>query len=156
MRGAPEPGAPAPATGHPPRIPFLTAFTIDILRFEGHFCCPVWVLRRDSISAHVWYGLRTNLVHQSVRSSVRLYVGSRLDAPIALVSVDSASPKTSRRNSPRQTNMAPGIVHMCASRKAAIPHRAREIRAKGLRTRRNGQPGAKIEKTVSEERATTT
>ena len=61
MRGAPEPGAPAPATGHPPRIPFLTTFTIDFWRFEGHFCCPVWVLRRDSFWGRVWYGLRTNL-----------------------------------------------------------------------------------------------
>ena len=61
MRGAPEPAAPAPATGHSPRIPFSTAFTIDFLRFEGHFCCPVWVLRRDSFWGRVWYGLRTNL-----------------------------------------------------------------------------------------------
>ena len=61
MRGAPEPGAPAPATGHSPRILFPTAFPIDFLRFEVHFSCSVWVLRRDSISAHVWYGLRTNL-----------------------------------------------------------------------------------------------
>ena len=53
---APEPGAPAPATGHSPRILFLTAFTTDFLRFEVHFSCCVWVLRRDSISAHVWYG----------------------------------------------------------------------------------------------------
>ena len=61
MRGAPEPGAPAPATGHSPRILFPTAFPIDFLRFEVHFSCSVWVLRRDSISAHVWYGLRINL-----------------------------------------------------------------------------------------------
>ena len=61
MRGAPEPGAPAPATGHSPRILFPTAFPIDFLRFEVHFSCSVWVLRRDSISAHVWYGLRTYL-----------------------------------------------------------------------------------------------
>ena len=61
MRGAPEPGAPAPATGHSPRIRFLTAFTIGFLHFEVHFSCSVWVLRRDSISAHIWYGLRTNL-----------------------------------------------------------------------------------------------
>ena len=58
MRGAPEPGAPAPATGHSPRIPFLTAFTIDFLRFEVHFSCPVWVLRRDSFGGRVWYGNR--------------------------------------------------------------------------------------------------
>ena len=37
MRGAPEPGAPAPATGHSPRILFPTAFLIDLLRFELHF-----------------------------------------------------------------------------------------------------------------------
>ena len=58
VRGAPEPRAPAPATGHSPRILFLTAFTIDFSRFEVHFSCSVGVLRRDSISAHVWYGLR--------------------------------------------------------------------------------------------------
>ena len=57
----PEPGAPAPATGHSPRILFMTAFTIDFSRFEVHFSCSVGVLRRDSISAHVWYGLRTIL-----------------------------------------------------------------------------------------------
>ena len=60
MRGAPEPGAPAPATGHSPRILFMTAFTIDFSRFEVHFSCSAGVLRRDSISAHIWYGLRTN------------------------------------------------------------------------------------------------
>ena len=32
-----------------PRIPFLTAFTINLSRFS------VWVLRRDSILEHVWY-----------------------------------------------------------------------------------------------------
>ena len=42
------------ATGH---------FFVDFLRFEIHFSCSVWVLRRDSISAHVWYGLRTNLIY---------------------------------------------------------------------------------------------
>ena len=62
VRGAPEPGAPAPATGHSPRILFPTAFTIDFLSFEVHFSCSVWVLRRDSISAHVCYGLRTNFL----------------------------------------------------------------------------------------------
>ena len=46
--------------GGSPRL-FLTAFPIDILRFEGHFSCPVWVLRRDSFRGRVWYGLRTNL-----------------------------------------------------------------------------------------------
>ena len=64
MRGAPEPGAPAPATGHSPRILFPTAFPIDFSRFEVHFSCSVWVLRRDSISAHVWYGLRTYLPYR--------------------------------------------------------------------------------------------
>ena len=49
MRGAPEPGAPAPATGHSPRILFLTVFTIDILRFEVHFSHSVWVLRRRQL-----------------------------------------------------------------------------------------------------------
>jgi len=62
MRGALEPGAPAPATGHSPRILFLTAFAVDFLRFAGHFCCPVWVLGRDSFWGRVWCGLRTNLV----------------------------------------------------------------------------------------------
>ena len=37
-------------------------FPIDFSRFEVHLSCSVWVLRRDSISAHVWYGLRTNLI----------------------------------------------------------------------------------------------
>ena len=49
-----------------PRIPFLTAFTIDFLRFEGHFCCPVWVLRRDSFWGRVWYGKPTNLIYGRV------------------------------------------------------------------------------------------
>ena len=61
MRGALEPGAPAPATGHSPRILFPTGFIIDFLRFEGHFWFPVWVLRRDSFWGRVWYGSRTNL-----------------------------------------------------------------------------------------------
>ena len=54
MRGAPEPGAPAPATGRSPRILFTTAFKVD-------FSCSAGVLRRDSISAHIWYGLRENI-----------------------------------------------------------------------------------------------
>ena len=62
-------GAGAPGSGAP-RIPFLTAFTIDFLRFEGHFCCPVWVLRRDSFWGRVWYGLRTNL-RQYLRKNSR-------------------------------------------------------------------------------------
>ena len=63
MRGeCPVAGAGAPGSGAP-RTLFLTAFTIGFSRFEGHFCCPVWVLRRDSISAHVWYGLRTNSLY---------------------------------------------------------------------------------------------
>ena len=62
MRGeCPVAGAGAPGSGAP-RTLFLTAFTIDFLRFEGHFCCPVWVLRRDSFWGRVWYGLRTNLL----------------------------------------------------------------------------------------------
>ena len=40
-----------------------TGFLNDFLRFEVHFSCSVWVLRRDSISAHVWYGLRTHLTY---------------------------------------------------------------------------------------------
>merc|ERR550534_2841261 len=68
VRGAPEPGAPAPATGHSPCIPFLTALAIDFLRFGGHFCCPVWVLGRDSFWGRVWYGLRTNLSYTPFRS----------------------------------------------------------------------------------------
>ena len=63
MRGAPEPGAPASATGHSPRILFMTAFTIDFSRFDVHFSFSAWVLRRDSISAHIWYGLRTILAY---------------------------------------------------------------------------------------------
>ena len=61
MRGAPEPGAPAPATGHSPRILFPTAFSIGFSHFEVHLSRSVWVLGRDSTSAHVWYGLRTYL-----------------------------------------------------------------------------------------------
>ena len=61
MRGeCPVAGAGAPGSGAP-RILFLTAFTIDFLRFAGHFSCPVWVLRRDSFWGRVWYGLPTNL-----------------------------------------------------------------------------------------------
>ena len=63
MRGeCPVAGAGAPGSGAP-RILFLTALTFDFLRFEVHLSCSVGVLRRDSISAHVWYGLRTNLVN---------------------------------------------------------------------------------------------
>ena len=68
MRGAPEPGAPAPATRHSPHILFPTASPIDFLRFKVHFSCSVWVLRRDSISAHVWYGLRTYLSYQCLKT----------------------------------------------------------------------------------------
>ena len=50
----------APGSGAP-RTLFLAASTIGFWRFEVHLSCSVWVLRRDSISAHVWYGLRTNL-----------------------------------------------------------------------------------------------
>ena len=49
--------------GSAPRTLFLTAFTIGFLRFEVHFSCSVWVLRRDSSSAHVWSGLRNNLIY---------------------------------------------------------------------------------------------
>ena len=63
MRGeCPVAGAGAPGSGAP-RTLFLTAFTIGFSRFEVHFSCSVGVLRRDSISAHVWYGLRTNLYY---------------------------------------------------------------------------------------------
>ena len=62
MRGeCPVAGAGAPGSGAP-RTLFLTAFAIDFLRCAGHFCCPVWVLRRDSFGGRVSYGLRTNLV----------------------------------------------------------------------------------------------
>ena len=54
---APEPGAPTAATRHFRRIPFLTAFTTHVLRFEGHLSCSVLVLRGGSISGQVWYGL---------------------------------------------------------------------------------------------------
>ena len=61
VRGeCPVAGAGAPGSGAP-RIPFLTDFTIDFSRFEVHFSCSAGVLRRDSISAHIWYGLRTIL-----------------------------------------------------------------------------------------------
>ena len=65
MRGAPEPGAPAPATGHSPRILFPTVFLIDFLRFEVHFSSSVRILRRDSISACVWC-LGLELIYQSL------------------------------------------------------------------------------------------
>ena len=54
VRGAPEPGAPAPATGHSPRILFLTAFTIGFLRFEVHLSCSVRLLKRDSVLASLF------------------------------------------------------------------------------------------------------
>ena len=57
----PVAGAGAPGS-EAPRILFLTAFTIDFFRFEVHFSCSAWVLRRDSISALVWYGLRSNFL----------------------------------------------------------------------------------------------
>ena len=61
MRGeCPVAGAGAPGSGDP-RTLFLTAFTIGFLRFEVHLSCSVGVLRRDSISAHGWYGSRINL-----------------------------------------------------------------------------------------------
>ena len=60
MRGeCPVAGAGAPGS-RAPRTLFLTAFTIGFLRFEVYLSCSVGVLRRDSITAHVWYGLRTN------------------------------------------------------------------------------------------------
>ena len=66
MRGeCPVAGAGALGSGAP-RTLFLTAFTIDFSRFEVHFSCSVWVLRRDSISAHIWYGLRTNLNYPTI------------------------------------------------------------------------------------------
>ena len=60
VRGSPEPGAPAPATGHSPRILFLTAFTINFLRFEVLFRCSVGVPRINNTSRLVGYGWRTN------------------------------------------------------------------------------------------------
>ena len=57
--GCPVGGAGAPGSGAP-RILFLTALTIDFLRFEVQFSCFLWVLRRDSISGHLWHGFRTN------------------------------------------------------------------------------------------------
>ena len=58
--GCPVAGAGAPGSGAP-RTLFLTAFTIDFLRFDIYFTSSVWVLRTDSILGHVWYGSRTNL-----------------------------------------------------------------------------------------------
>ena len=43
------------------RILCLTTFTIYSSRFKVHFSRSVWAKRRDSISGHLWYGLRTNL-----------------------------------------------------------------------------------------------
>ena len=53
-------GLEPPSSGAPLML-FLTAFTIDFFHFEVHCSCSVRVLRRDSISAHNWYGLRTYL-----------------------------------------------------------------------------------------------
>ena len=73
VRGeCPVAGAGAPGSGAP-RTLFPTAFTIDFWRFEVHFSCSVGVLRRDSISAHVWYGLRSNLVCVCACVSVMFY-----------------------------------------------------------------------------------
>merc|ERR1719447_2295671 len=84
MRGAPEPGAPAQATGLSPRVLFLTAFAIGFLRFGVHLGCSVGVLGRDGISAHFWYGLRTNLTHDTeifpVRKIVKLLGGDGISA----------------------------------------------------------------------------
>ena len=45
----------------PARTPLqILAFTIDFLRFEAHFRCLEWVLRKDSIVALVENGLRIN------------------------------------------------------------------------------------------------
>merc|ERR1719462_1139248 len=77
VRGAPEPGAPAPATGHSPRILFPTAFPIDFLRSGGQFGCSVWVLGRDGISAHIWYGLRTNLGYGAVQETFSRFLDDR-------------------------------------------------------------------------------
>ena len=48
MREAPEHQPPAPASGHFSRIFFLTVFTIDLLRFEVHFICSVWDLKKKT------------------------------------------------------------------------------------------------------------
>ena len=45
------------ASGHPTSILFLTAFSLDFLRFEVHLSCSVRVVRRDSVSGHAWCGL---------------------------------------------------------------------------------------------------
>ena len=47
-------------------IPFLTALTINVLRFWVHFSCFLRVLRRGSISAHVWYVSRTRVFFRIV------------------------------------------------------------------------------------------
>ena len=49
-----------PRDGTLPKHLFQTAFTRDFWRFEFHFSRSFWIPRRDSISAHIWYGLRTN------------------------------------------------------------------------------------------------
>ena len=85
----PVAGAGAPGSGAP-RILFLTAFTIDISRFEVHFSCSVWVLRRDSISAHVRYGLRTNLQkHTILRKCFPFLYPSKLDLPLLSLKTDN-------------------------------------------------------------------
>ena len=61
MRATPEPGVPAPPTEQSPRILSLTAFTIHFSRSEDHLSNFIRILRSDSISARVRYGLRPNL-----------------------------------------------------------------------------------------------
>ena len=47
----------------PADIFFLITVSLDFLRFEIYFSCSVWVLRRDSILAHVWYGSYELIYH---------------------------------------------------------------------------------------------
>ena len=78
MRGeCPVAEAEAPGSGAP-RILSLTVFTVNFLRFEVHFSCSVLVLRRVSISAHVWYGLQTNLSWMICSSSQILFASGSL------------------------------------------------------------------------------
>ena len=54
------------------------------LRSEVHCICTVWVLSGDSIPGHVWYGLRTYLIHVNRQltwlntSTENLFAKSRL------------------------------------------------------------------------------
>jgi len=60
--------------------------TTDFLRFGVHFSSSFRDLRRDSISAHLWYGLRTNLSKWETLKQSQKWKGScqKLSNPLFL------------------------------------------------------------------------